>query len=322
MKTAARLLICFLFTIFSAQTFAQEVNRPPIAKQGILDLRNTDIGSKPVLLHGDWNFYWQQLLEPKDLHSGNKEYAPFPQQWKNQQQHGKTLSPTGYASYSLLVLLPKQRPSLALEVPSVYSSYKLFINGRLFAENGKPTTSAATAVPFWSTKLNALDNQHMIPCSLFCRWLISGMQREAHMKRLYWAIKKQLFLKHHRNTALDLVLAGCLFMGGLFFWGLSVFGRNDKIIFYFSLFCIVTSYRMIGTELYVLHSLFPGLSWFVCIRLEYLTLVLGVALFSQYTRMLYPKDASRAIMKAIIWLCLLYAGIILAHAARYFTALA
>ena len=38
------------------------------------------------------------------------------------------------------------------------------------------------------------------------------------------------------RMAFDLVLTGCLFMGGLFFFGLFLFGRHDRSILYFALF--------------------------------------------------------------------------------------
>jgi len=321
MKANLRIFICFLLTVFSLPLIAQHTAvAEPIAVKGVLDLRNRDISAKSIQLIGEWNFYWQQLLEPGELPAVTNGYAQFPQLWKEQQQNGKSLPSKGYASYTLTVLLPKQRPSLALEIPSVYSSYKMFVNGKLFAQNGKPATIAENAVPFWSTEVIAVSN---VADSLTIIMQVANFwhAKGGTFKEIVLGDKKQLLLKHHRNIALDLILAGCLFMGGLFFWGLSVFGRNDKIIFYFSLFCIVSSYRMIGTELYVLHSLFPNLSWFISVRLEYLTLVLGVALFSQYTRMLYPMDVRQVFMKAVIWFCLLYAAVILLMPASVFTGL-
>ena len=194
------------------------------------------------------------------------------------------------------------------------------MNGEQVAQNGKTASNASQAVPFWATRVVDIDNKadtlHLI-LQIANFWHAKG----GTYKEIILGNKEQLLLKYHQNTALDLILAGCLFMGGLFFWGLSVFGRNDKTIFYFSLFCMVTSYRMIGTDLYVLHALFPGLSWFISIRLEYLSLVLGVALFSQYTKLLYPKDASNVAMKGVIWFCLLYAFVILVMPPVLFTAL-
>ena len=100
-------------------------------------------------------------------------------------------------------------------------------------------------------------------------------------------------------------------MGGLFFLGLYLFGRHDKTILYFSLFCIVYSYRLIGADIYVLHSLFPDFSWFVTIRLEYLSLVTGVALFGLYTRHLYPEDTHPLSIRILMTICILFSALII-----------
>ncbi|HTL10132.1 MAG TPA: hypothetical protein VL307_17780, partial [Chitinophagaceae bacterium] len=271
----------------SAKVFAQQ--KLPLAINGIIDLRNQSLSTTPASLTGDWAFYWQQLITADSPSLAGRQFAAYPQLWKNIAKNGQALPSQGYASYALTVLLPKNHTPLALEIPDAYSAYTLFANGQKIASNGVTGSNANNSSPFWATSVVPLaltsDTLHLVmQVSNF--WHAKG----GAYKEIFIGNKDQLTLKYRQETALDLVLAGCLFMGGLFFWGLSVFGRNDKIIFYFSVFCIVTSYRMIGTDLYVLHSLFPQLNWFIAIRLEYLSLVLGVALFSQYTRLLYRKD--------------------------------
>lgn len=314
-------VLVFFLGIFGRQLLAQTQPAPRSeAQKGLLDLRCTDLSSQFAPLNGKWKFYWQKLLVPGDTFPDQQQYIQYPQLWKDARGAQSSLVSQGYGTYCLTILLPPKHGALAMEVPPAFCSYSLFVNNRLVAENGKPAANAAAAVPFWSTEFVSLRD-------------VGDTLRVVMQVANYWHAKggisraitlgnhKQLVLRYRVNNALGLILAGCLFMGGLFFWGLSVFGRNDKIIFYFSVFCMVTSYRMIGTEPYVLHSLFPRLSWFFTVRLEYLTLVLGVALFSQYTRMLYPKDTQQVLMKAVIYFCLAYASIILFAPALVFTSL-
>src|SRR5581483_6311903 len=101
-------------------------------------------------------------------------------------------------------------------------------------------------------------------------------------KEILLGNKDDLILKKYQDAAYDFMLAGCLIMGGLFFLGLFIFGRHDKTTLYFSLFCLIYSYRMVGTDTYALHLLFSNLSWFITIRIEYLSLSLGIALFTLY----------------------------------------
>ncbi|WP_431212793.1 7TM-DISM domain-containing protein [Puia sp. P3] len=105
----------------------------------------------------------------------------------------------------------------------------------------------------------------------------------------------------------------------MFFLGLFVFGRNDRTILYFALFCIVFSYRMVGTNHYALHSLFSDMDWFITTRLEYLTLSIGIILFTLYTGKLYPDDSHPVILKGMIWFCILYTAVIIFTPTLVFT---
>lgn len=216
----------------------------------------------------------------------------------------------GFASYTLRILLPQDRPALAMEVGDVYCAYRLFANGRIIAQNGEVGESADRAKPFWSTQTLALSETLPDTLDLVLQVCNFWHAKGGPYKEILLGDQKRLFMKRSRESAYDLILAGCLFMGGLFFLGLYLFGRNDKATLYFALFCMLYSYRMVGTDAYVLHSLFTDFSWFVSIRLEYVSLSLSVALFALYSKHLYPEDAHALAMKMMVWLCGLYTVVI------------
>ena len=321
MKNIFLKIIVFLFAVnFSSKCFAD--NEPiniPVAQKGIIDLRNQDLFKKPIALNGEWIFLWNRLLFPDDtIINKNFSFINYPSLWKDDFVNGKSISSQGFATYKLTVLLPKEKPELAFEMPDVYASYAFFVNGKLIAKNGKTGTSKNESIPFWSTQIVSLPQQNdtlIIVLQLSNFWHAKG----GTYKNILLGNKDQLIIKHRRNTALDLLLTGCLFMGGLFFLGLYFFGKDDKAILYFSLFCIVYSYRLIGTDLYVLHSLFPSLSWFFTIRLEYLSLALGVGLFAQYTLSLYPEDSNKLLIKIFTIVCGLFSLLIILTPPSVFT---
>jgi signal transduction histidine kinase/ActR/RegA family two-component response regulator len=308
-----RLLIVFILLctgMIPQQGMAYEAPGSAVtAQKGVLDLRHVNLGIQTVSLHGEWLFYWQELLEPGVTPQGSSAYIPFPSLWKDNRLNGQTLPSGGYATYALTILLPRDNPRLALEVPDVYCAYSLYVNGTLRSHNGRPGKTAETSVPFWTTQIipipNTSDTLHLLmQVSNF--WHAKG----GTYKEILIGERGKLALTYHQNIAFDLVLAGCLFMGGLFFFGFFIFGKRDKAILYFSLFCIVYSYRMIGTDLYVLHSIFPHLNWLFTIKVEYLCLTVAVALFSRYLRYLYPEDIHLPVLQSIVGFCLLYAAII------------
>ncbi|HEV7347789.1 response regulator [Telluribacter sp.] len=291
----------------------------PSAQRGLVDLRTTDLSEQTVRLNGEWKFYWNRLLTPTDS-AGYFEYVDIPKLWTNSTWKQQVLPAQGYASYTLTVLLPSTNESLALTIPEVYSAYHLYANGHLLARNGTPGTTPEATVPYWSQQVVA------IPAATDTLRLLLQVANFSHTKggpnkEISLGSVTNLQAARQTNFAFDIFLAGCLFMGGLFFLGLYSFGHHDKSILYFSLFSILYSYRIVGTKQYVLHSLFPYLSWSLTLHLEYLSLFMGVAMFAFYTRELYPKDVYKIILHLIIAICLVFSVATLVLPTTLFTQL-
>ncbi|SDL24069.1 ATP-binding protein [Siphonobacter aquaeclarae] len=289
-------LVLLVFYVFSAQSQTHESG----VRQGVLDLKGKSLKETSVLLDGEWKWYWNRFKQPWEVDT-DFEYIHFPTLWNNSTWKGQPIESQGFATYEMVIVHPAAGERLALNLPDVYSASRLFVNGRLVAQSGVPATSKDKSVPFWSFRAVPL------PAADTIRLLLHVSNYRHSKGGPYQSIEigdaAALASRDFIGQASDLFLTGCLFMGGLFFLGLFVFGQHDRAILYFSLFCLLYSYRIIGTDRYVLHSLFPFISWFITVRLEYLTLFLGVAMFVEYTRALYPLDGNPRILRAMTWLC-------------------
>ena len=317
MKTPQKIILFLLCIPLYLSCRAQE--RQPIVLKGILDLRNCNLFNNALNTNGQWAFYWNRLLPPDSLSSATPDYVPFPVLWNELRLNGQKLPTIGYATYRLTILLPAKRPRLGIQMPDAYCASKIYVNGAVQAENGRPATTKAAAVPFWSTRYFAVPPGEPDTLVLVLQIANFWHNRAGPYKDILIGDKDVLFLKKNRDEAYDFMLAGCMFMGGLFFLGLFIFGRQDRTILYFALFCIVFSYRMVGTNHYVLHSLFLDLNWFVTIRCEYLSLSLAMVFFCVYTRHLYPDDINPTVTSGLIWFCLGYSILVLVAPTLIFT---
>ncbi|MBV9986963.1 MAG: response regulator [Chitinophagaceae bacterium] len=292
----------------------------PVAAKGVIDLRNTDLKHNIVPLSGDWALYWNRLLVPADTLTPPLAFVPFPKLWHKTSVNGLLLPSTGYASYKLTVLLPKHSSRLALELPDTYTSYRLFVNGQEFAAAGNPDSLEKNASPQWINKTIEITQpadtlQLVLHVANF--WHSKG----GPYKEILLGDKDQLFHKRDVDSALDLILTGCLFMGGLFFFGLFLFGRHDRSILYFALFAMTYSYRIIGARQYVLHTIFPDLPWSLTLHFEYLSLFISIAFFALYTKHLYPDESSKHVTRWQVILCLALSAVVLATPPAIFTQL-
>ena len=277
-------------------------DKEDVVKKGIADLRQFQLQDRPIALNGEWAFVWKKFLYPEDTNRINT-YTQFPKLWNNTVFNDEALTPQGYATYQLTILLPAKRPQLALNLPDFYSCYRLYVNGKFFSNSGTPDTSVKNYSPHWISKTVTLPNSDTL-------LLILQVANFSHAKG---GFKKEIIIgdndvlqaQREKWIACDFLLAGCLFMGGLFFFGLYLFGKNDKAMLYFSLFSMVYSYRMVGSSFYALHTVFSDLDWEITIRMEYLSLFSSVFLFLQYVRELYPKDVYKPLIKTLSIFCLI-----------------
>jgi signal transduction histidine kinase len=304
-----------LILISSANAFARDVM--PLAKNGTLDLREQSL-NQSILLSGEWKFYWKKLIIPTDTTKGI--IVPFPVKWNEITVNGEKLPAFGYATYGLTLLLPKTNEQLRIAMPDVYCAYSLFLNGKLVAKNGQVATNSKNFEPHWEYK--AFD----IPVGTDTAKLVLQITNFVHSKGgikdpITIGKSSNIVLDRSRVEAIDLLLTGCLFMGGLFFLGLYLLGSRDKAILLFSLYSIVYCYRIMGTSNYVLHTILPNASWDVMVHLEYFSLFSAIGLFVQYTRYLYPEDVNKLIIDIVSLICLLFSLATLVIPPYYFSQL-
>lgn len=306
-------LLIFIYSLVFTSISLAQVNN----EKAIFDLSSHNFETENhIELSGNWLFYWNQLLTPSSIDSAtNNQLMPFTALWNNNPE----LSAYGFSTYKATVYLPKSRPSLAIDIPDFYSSYLLFVNGKEIARNGIPSTSKETYTPYWLPKTVALGE-----ISSDTLYFVLQVSNFHHKKGgAYQAIKigtaESLFDARYLEYGYAFLLTGALLMGGLFFLGLYLFGRHETTILYFSFFCIVYSYRIIGFGSYPLHFLFQDIPWIVTLKLEYITLFLSGYLFGIYTLNLYPKETSKPPIYFLSSISLLFMAISLLLPPAIFT---
>ena len=310
-------VVAVLSLVGLVRSYAQKPKSFPLAQNGTIDLRNQSF-SKEIPLDGKWLFFWHQLTDPNE-NTKNGIPIDFPSLWTDH-ANGFQHPSFGYATYKLNVYLPKSSEDFRLLIPEVYCAYKLFINGKLEAANGSISTSEKGFVPYWEHKTVDI-NQGIDTLSITLQIANFAHVKGGIKKHIIIGKKSAVMLKRKQTEAIDLLLTGCLLMSGFYFLGLYLMGNRDKAVLLFALFSIVYSYRIAGTDNYILHTIIPDINWQITIRLEYLSLFLGIGLFSLYTRYLYPIDVNRTVVKVIFWLCIAFSAAIFILPSYYFSQL-
>ena len=284
----------------------------PKIQQGVLDLSSWNFADQgSVVLKGNWEFYWDTLLTPASFPTSIQPiYPEFPQLWSNISDSAKQYTSFGYATYRLRIEIQPTVDLLAIKIPDFYTSYKLWLNGNVLSFNGKVGTSKQDSRP------------HLLPATKSFRVDTTELELILQVSNFYHSkggtsiapvLGTSLLLSTEREVELgfDLLLTGALIMGGLFFLGLFFFGRQDKSVFYFAMFCLTYSYRVIGYGNYFLHNVIPDVSWQITTRLEYITLFLSAFFFMQFLQSVYPKETNRIPALILKGIALLFVAITL-----------
>ena len=296
----------------------EEVRAQPIASEGVIDLSSFQIESQNSLeLNGEWGFYWNELLAPSATQTSEKKtYVEFPHLWRD-----SDLPSFGYATYTLQIIKPQSHPPLALTIPDLYTAYTLFINGTEVSRNGEVATNPEDYTPFWLPKTVSINQFDSDTLNLVLQ--VSNFKHSKGGIRLPIILGSAKHLERERTIEIGytLLLTGCLFMIGLFFLGLYLFGRHEEPMIYFAAVCFFFSYRVFGTELYPLHYLFPEIPWILTIKAEYFSLYFTAFLFCAFVKKLYPVEVNKYILYAFSGVFGTLSAITLFFPAFYFTSL-
>lgn len=272
----------------------QTVSTRVEAEEGLLDLRQWDPLSKPILsLAGQWEFYPSQLVTPDPDDASEPEgaiaaTATIPGSWQ-QDFSPPRRSTFGYGTYRLRVLLPSgDLPQMTVRVPTLSASTSLYVNGRQLGGSGVPADRAssytASNVPY-SVKLDAdrdvLDI--VLQMANYDDRVMGGLTEPIKfgtakaMNRAYW-------FSAGSQAAMCLLMA----LHAMYAFILYFVGARPKPLLLFSLLGICGA----GTVLTDLDRILPawfGVDYEAASKIAYLSYLGVAALLLQYIRSLLPE---------------------------------
>ena len=216
--------LVFLFLSLCACEHQSKTIVPPSAVKGVLDLTKWDFKRDgPVNLSGEYEFYWNQLLNPQDFiryeSSSKADVISVPRAWNNFDYHGKKISGDGYATYRLTVLLDGSNSDLAVKVLEMSTSFNLFINGRKLSSAGVVGHTANSTKPgFCPGIIGFQSNADLLE-------IVVQISNFSHKLGGAWnpialGTRDQLQKNKELKTAYDLFLFGSILIMALYHLGL------------------------------------------------------------------------------------------------------
>lgn len=268
------------------------------AKNGVMDLRQVNLQQTGGLaLSGEWDFYWMQLLEPKQVRhaQSSKSLMPLPNSWNNQISEKMPFPALGHATYQLALHLADTQP-LALRIPDIGTAYKLYIDDELVSQSGVVTSGMQGFVPAY--KLSVVP---FTPASTRITLTIQVANYAYDWGGIWFALELgsiESAYQQQTNTLLkSIFIIGIFVVAAVYSLIQFILRTVDPLPFVFALLCITLAVREI-VAFHVL-ALTAGIHipFALEMRVEYLTFACGLVLWMGFLQLSFPKDFNYRFMR-------------------------
>lgn len=282
------------------------------ACNGILDLKDWNQQKyKTVAFHGEWEFYWKKFVNYKDFL--NKEadgIVKAPSVWKNYKIEGDNLSGMGYATYHLKVVGAKPNEPLAIRMPVMATSYRLYVDDELLTETGIIGESKDTAYPRFKVKV-----VEFVPESSEFHIFVQ-ISNFSHARGGFGyspQIGTTKGIKDFNNFIMyrDVFLMGCFLLMMLNAILVYVYRREGKDYLYFAILCFFCATRLLRFSSYIL-SYIPFISRFdILVRIDYFSfawifLTFLLLIQSQFTNILPVSLVKKSIYFVVAYTAFIF----------------
>jgi sigma-B regulation protein RsbU (phosphoserine phosphatase) len=302
-------LLAALLVTLSCSDISEEIDEIPIFKKGRLDLSHLEFQEETKIeLVGEWEFYYKHFYDsPFPEFRELTGYLNVPQTWQGYEVQGKSLPRSGYITLrGFLQLSPSTiNQELRIFVPDVASAYRFYVNGVLIGSQGEPGISPESDIARMQPKYyTVIPNSNEME-------LVFHISNYQNNNGGFWdlpAIGHKVALDRQKmlTTARELFLLGAILIIGLYHAGLYFYRRREKSIFYFALLCLFLGLRIACTGNRYVFEIFPDMAWGLIFRLEFLSYYASIGIFILFIGELFPLDANRKIIRAVVHITLFY----------------
>ncbi|TGM05351.1 signaling protein [Leptospira jelokensis] len=246
MNSFSKIIFILMFSFLSLDCYR---NLDP-SDQGdsILNLSNVDWETNvPLNLASNWEFYWNELLEPSDFEMGSLPNVPVVEfrPWTNLEITKEKFPAKGYATYRKKIKIQKKVASIHLEIyfSHLYSACKVYLNGKLVIEKGKVSTDTSQILPDrTNTTIEIESNQEEL--EIILQIANTTFYHGGPRSEFLIASPKQMLLFKNKSLLVEIFVFGLIFGSALYHLFFYFINRKQKSFLYFAFVCITFLIRI------------------------------------------------------------------------------
>ena len=265
-----------------------------MAENGVIDLSEWNYKKDgAVKLIGNWEFYWNELLTPKQHEGqafiGKTPTTTVPGLWKNTFVNGKSLPNEGFATYKLLIKMDSIPENLAVNIKFFISSSRIWIDDKIIYEAG----SVGKDVNAFEGKFNPQiieiqpDNKEFYITVQISNY---GYANGGFASNIELGDTMLLISKKYSSAFVDMFLFGSIMIMALYHLALFIFRRKEYYTLCFGIMCLLISIRVLLMGEMLLYNFLPEISLNILLKVSGIIFPLILPCFTMFIHSFFRED--------------------------------
>jgi len=275
-------ILCVITLLYSMHRDSTHI--PTIqAKNGAIDISTAIEKGQPVNLNGEWLFFYNEYLFNEQIQVRHSQGLPInvPAYWELKKFNTQASSAYGYGTYYLQVTIGKTAEPLAINLPTIGTAYRLYVDNELRLSVGDAGRTKAQTRARYQPQILLLTTDKAIINLTF------HVANYDYSKGGIWYPIKMgkapaLFQEHKLSAMHSMFLGGFLLAIALYNLILFTQRKSDTLPLVFAFLCIIVGLRELFVQNYVILNYLPNLTLVQLTKIEDLTFFLAAPLIMHF----------------------------------------
>lgn len=269
---------------------------------GVIQISKSEISSTYLSLNGNWEFYWNELLEPEDFsdsNTSNLKYIKVPAAWSSKKAGSFPVK--GFATYRLTIVTDSLEGIYGLRLFDLFTASKVWFDSKLVYQTGKTGENKKASQPeFAYEDIPLYFDKNISQHELIIQVSNYHHTRSGLVKAVKFGSFEALNNQSKNNLILNLFIIGIIFFIGLSHLLNYFLYKNAVSNLYFGLLCLVMIIRNISTGQRIVTYIFPNINWQLLFKLDNFSGFGTIPLFAIFLYIVYRKDFPRFFLNLFV----------------------
>ncbi len=276
------IFIMLVLTVSAGCTSLKQVSEVP--EKGVLDIRGHDFKANgSISITGEWEYYRNKLLSPGTLDQVPFEYLKIPVDTQKKE----------YSTYRLNILLNRKDITYGINISTLRSVYKIWINGRLIASNGVMGKDSGqfhiggtNITEFFEAKNKQVEI--VVQTSRF------------NSGNMIFGTKDGILEKNFKHYAINISITFVIFFMACYHMMLFIMRKKDRAYLYIGAFCVSAAVYIssLRPDPLIYHFI-PYISYNLSYLIHLMSVIISDIFFIIFVQSLYHNVINKKIVTAL-----------------------